>query len=229
MRLRDPRGQDLVDAHHPHARGLPRPARRRAATCSARPSRSAAGTPRRPPARRYELIRDIAEVVPGVLELEIEELGAGLRPGTPDNLPVIGAARAASSGRPGTTATGSCSPTSPPRLVARVLAGEGLPEWAAPCDPRALRGGRRVKVLVNGEPTRARDAARRCRPCSRRSSCPARPRRRGRGRRRGRAARRVARARAERGRAGRGPARDPGRLKWRSPTTRTRSRSAAAS
>ena len=41
----------------------------------------------------HELIRDLAEVVPGVLELEIEELGAGLRPGTPDNLPVIGAAR----------------------------------------------------------------------------------------------------------------------------------------
>ena len=38
----------------------------------------------------YELLRDMSEVVPGVLELEIEELLAGLRPATPDNLPAIG-------------------------------------------------------------------------------------------------------------------------------------------
>ena len=35
----------------------------------------------------------MSEVVPGVLELELEELLAGLRPATPDNLPVIGRAR----------------------------------------------------------------------------------------------------------------------------------------
>lgn len=39
----------------------------------------------------YELLRDCAEVLPGVLELEIEELICGLRPGTPDNAPIIGA------------------------------------------------------------------------------------------------------------------------------------------
>jgi glycine oxidase len=39
----------------------------------------------------YELLRDCHEIVPGVSELEIEELCVGLRPGTPDNLPVIGA------------------------------------------------------------------------------------------------------------------------------------------
>jgi glycine oxidase len=39
----------------------------------------------------HELLRDAALVVPGVLELEIEELIAGLRPGTPDNAPIIGA------------------------------------------------------------------------------------------------------------------------------------------
>jgi glycine oxidase len=38
----------------------------------------------------HELLRDAAEVVPGVLELEIEEQIAGLRPGTPDNAPVLG-------------------------------------------------------------------------------------------------------------------------------------------
>jgi glycine oxidase len=38
----------------------------------------------------YELLREAAEVLPGILELEIEEAFAGLRPGTPDNAPVVG-------------------------------------------------------------------------------------------------------------------------------------------
>jgi len=43
----------------------------------------------------HDLLRDGAELVPGVLELEVEELIAGLRPGTPDNVPVIGRSSAA--------------------------------------------------------------------------------------------------------------------------------------
>lgn len=38
-----------------------------------------------------ELLRDATELLPGLSELVIEELSAGTRPGTPDNLPVIGA------------------------------------------------------------------------------------------------------------------------------------------
>jgi glycine oxidase len=38
----------------------------------------------------YELLRDARELIPGVSELEIEELSVGLRPGTPDNAPAIG-------------------------------------------------------------------------------------------------------------------------------------------
>jgi glycine oxidase len=38
----------------------------------------------------YELLRDAHELVPGVSELHVEELCVGLRPGTPDNAPVIG-------------------------------------------------------------------------------------------------------------------------------------------
>jgi glycine oxidase len=38
----------------------------------------------------YELLRDAHELVPGVSELRIEELGVGYRPSTPDNVPVIG-------------------------------------------------------------------------------------------------------------------------------------------
>jgi glycine oxidase len=40
----------------------------------------------------YELLRDAHELVPGISELEIEELSVGLRPGTPDNAPAIGPA-----------------------------------------------------------------------------------------------------------------------------------------
>jgi len=38
----------------------------------------------------HDLLRDAGELVPGVLELEVEEAIAGLRPGTPDNAPIIG-------------------------------------------------------------------------------------------------------------------------------------------
>ncbi len=38
----------------------------------------------------FELLRDASELVPGVSEWVIDEFQAGLRPGTPDNLPVIG-------------------------------------------------------------------------------------------------------------------------------------------
>ncbi len=38
----------------------------------------------------YELMRDAGELVPGISELEIEELSVGFRPGTPDNAPAVG-------------------------------------------------------------------------------------------------------------------------------------------
>jgi glycine oxidase len=89
----------------------------------------------------YELLRDLSEVVPGVLELEIEELIAGLRPATPDNLPAIG---------PGTLeglvwATGHfrngilLTPVTA-YLVGLALDGAPLPGWAAPADPLRFAG-----------------------------------------------------------------------------------------
>jgi glycine oxidase len=38
----------------------------------------------------YELLRDAGELVPGVLELDLEAAIAGLRPATPDNAPLLG-------------------------------------------------------------------------------------------------------------------------------------------
>jgi glycine oxidase len=80
------------------------------------------------------MIRDLAEVVPGVLELEIEELGAGLRPGTPDNLPVIGPA-AGLVWATGHYRNGILLADATAEAVVSVLTGDGLPGWAAPCDP----------------------------------------------------------------------------------------------
>jgi glycine oxidase len=85
----------------------------------------------------YELLRDMSELVPGVLELEISELLAGLRPATPDNLPAIG---------PGAWdgllwATGHfrngivLAPVTADVIVA-YLTGAPVPEWAVPADPR---------------------------------------------------------------------------------------------
>jgi glycine oxidase len=79
----------------------------------------------------YELLRDARELVPGVTELEVADVVAGLRPGTPDNLPVIGPGRT-----PGLTyATGHhrggvlMAP-----LTAAILMGEES-ELAALCSP----------------------------------------------------------------------------------------------
>jgi len=41
----------------------------------------------------WQLLRDARAIVPGITELEFAEVVAGLRPGTPDNAPVIGPAR----------------------------------------------------------------------------------------------------------------------------------------
>jgi glycine oxidase len=37
----------------------------------------------------FELIRDMSEVVPGILEFDIERISVGLRPATPDNMPIL--------------------------------------------------------------------------------------------------------------------------------------------
>ena len=89
----------------------------------------------------YELLRDVSEIVPGVLELEIEELRAGLRPATPDNLPAIGPGAleglvwAAGHFRNGIL----LAPVTADLAVAAVC-DEPLPEWAAPADPRRFSG-----------------------------------------------------------------------------------------
>ncbi|HWX88614.1 MAG TPA: FAD-dependent oxidoreductase [Solirubrobacteraceae bacterium] len=89
MRLRDPAGPGLLDGVVRFEGGylVPRGDGRYVlgATMEERgfePDATAGGI--------YELLRDAHELVPGVSELHIEEIGVGYRPSTPDNAPLIG-------------------------------------------------------------------------------------------------------------------------------------------
>jgi glycine oxidase len=135
LRLRDPRGPGLVERtiRGEHAYLVPRGDGRYVlgATMEERgwdTTPTAGGV--------YELLRDLSEIVPGVFELDIEELTAGLRPATPDNLPAIG--RGALDGliwATGHYRNGILLTPVTADLVAAALVGEELPEWAAAADP----------------------------------------------------------------------------------------------
>ncbi|MFJ8543255.1 glycine oxidase ThiO [Streptomyces sp. NPDC093586] len=85
----------------------------------------------------YELLRDAHELVPGITELPLAETRAGLRPGSPDNAPLLGPAGleglllATGHHRNGvllTPVTGD--------VMAHVLVTGELPEEARPFTPR---------------------------------------------------------------------------------------------
>jgi len=89
----------------------------------------------------FELLRDISEVLPGVLELELEELLAGLRPATPDNVPAIGAGAVEGlAWAVGHHRNGILLSALTGELAAATLCGDELPDWAAAADPRRFAG-----------------------------------------------------------------------------------------
>jgi glycine oxidase len=95
-----------------------------------------------------DLLRDAERVLPGVAEYALLEAVAGLRPGTPDNLPLIGVipgeGSGEGSGRPGplvATGHGRNGILLAPVTVAAVLAllaGERVPTSVAVADPTRL-------------------------------------------------------------------------------------------
>jgi glycine oxidase len=91
----------------------------------------------------FELLRDAGELVPGVSEWVIEELMSGIRPGTPDNLPIIGLGRveglvwATGHHRHGILLTPLTA-----ELVAGMLAGEQLPGYAQAASPERFNVAR---------------------------------------------------------------------------------------
>jgi glycine oxidase len=81
----------------------------------------------------FELLRDAIELVPGVSELAIEEVAAGLRPATPDNAPVLGpGALAGLQWAAGCFRHGILLAPVVADALAATLAGEQPPEAAAP-------------------------------------------------------------------------------------------------
>lgn len=96
----------------------------------------------------HQLLRDAGELVPGISELEIEEISAGLRPATPDNAPVIGPS--AVSGlhyAVGHYRNGILLAPVTAEILAGVLAGDGVPDEAAPFSAERL-AAQRVAVEV---------------------------------------------------------------------------------
>jgi glycine oxidase len=88
----------------------------------------------------YEMLRVARELVPGVSELEIEELSVGLRPGTPDNAPAIGpGALEGLIWATGHYRNGILLAPLTAELVAGMLQGRALPgaaeELLGACDP----------------------------------------------------------------------------------------------
>ena len=118
----------------------------------------------------YELLRDAHEVLPGVSELEIEELSVGLRPGTPDNAPAIGGgALEGLSWATGHHRNGILlAPVTAELAVATVTGGGGMRAGEEPfdglleaCDPlrfvpgaRAGAGERTGGAAARGDPAR---------------------------------------------------------------------------
>jgi glycine oxidase len=81
----------------------------------------------------WELLRDARTLVPGITELELHDVTAGLRPGTPDNAPVIGPSE-----MPGLVlATGHfragvlLAPVTADTIAAYLRTGTPDPIWAA--------------------------------------------------------------------------------------------------
>jgi glycine oxidase len=84
----------------------------------------------------FELLRDASELVPGISELVIDEFAAGLRPGTPDNLPAIG--RGSVDGlhwATGHRRGGILLTPVTAELVAGALCGEPIPDYAGAFAP----------------------------------------------------------------------------------------------
>ena len=81
----------------------------------------------------WELLRDARMLVPGITELELQDVTAGLRPGTPDNAPVLGPSKL-----PGLVlATGHfragvlLAPVTAETIAAYLRTGTADPIWAA--------------------------------------------------------------------------------------------------
>jgi glycine oxidase len=83
-----------------------------------------------------ELLDEARLLVPGLDELVVEEALAGLRPGTPDNGPILGEADDGVVWATGHHRNGILLAPLTARAIAALLAGEPVPEEAAAFAPQ---------------------------------------------------------------------------------------------
>ena len=100
-----------------------------------------------------ELLREAYEVLPGIVELEVTETVAGLRPGTPDNAPILGASAleglviASGHHRSGILLAGISG-----RLIAELIDSGAEPELMSDFSPLRFRRGDTLDAPQGGEP-----------------------------------------------------------------------------
>ena len=77
----------------------------------------------------FELLRDAIELVPGLSELILQEVNVGIRPGTQDNMPAIGAGTLAEPvlGDGPLPARILLAPATAELIVAQLLGAPGVP------------------------------------------------------------------------------------------------------
>jgi len=104
----------------------------------------------------YELLRDAHRVVPGITEMVMAEAHAGLRPGSPDNAPIVG--RPAVAGVDGLVlATGHhrqgilLTPPTADAVVA-IVAGDDTPAVLVPFGPGRFTSARGARATARATP-----------------------------------------------------------------------------
>ena len=99
----------------------------------------------------FELLRAAYEALPGITELELAEATAGLRPGTPDNRPIVGPGAldglvwATGHYRNGILLAGVTADA-----VAELVAGGEVPQRFAPFSPRRFARGVEAAAVAGG-------------------------------------------------------------------------------
>jgi glycine oxidase len=88
-----------------------------------------------------ELLDDAYELIPGITELEFVEAVAGLRPGTPDNAPVIGSVAPGIVVATGHYRNGILLAPVTAEVIAALLVSGTLPDVAAPFVPQRFTTG----------------------------------------------------------------------------------------
>ncbi|MGH2922400.1 MAG: FAD-dependent oxidoreductase, partial [Solirubrobacterales bacterium] len=100
----------------------------------------------------HELLREAYRLLPEIAELELAEARAGLRPATPDNLPLVGPAGEGLILACGHFRNGVLQAPATAEAVSALLAGEELAAELAPLSPSRFaergRSGRRREAVA---------------------------------------------------------------------------------